>query len=68
MFSIVIKGKDVKHIAVPYYEGLSINDLWGFLNQNPTGYSYLPEKVEIHKVPKQFLCNVIHSVEGEKFA
>ena len=52
------------------YEGLGVKDIRRFLDQNhPELYEYLPEpKLELPKVPKQWLANVCATILKEKFS
>ena len=40
-------GKDVRHITIPQYKGLNINDIAAFTNKYGTVGSYLPDGNEI---------------------
>ncbi len=57
-----ILGKDVRHIAVPQYEGLSIQKMSEFVSSYPSVDDYLPISKEIPKLPKQWIANVCHTV------
>jgi len=50
-----IKGADVKHLAVPQYESLSIVEMldWAKVNYPGIVTRYLPVEKEIHKLPRQ---------------
>ena len=61
-------GKDVRHIAIPQYQGLTINDIAVFTNRYGSVGAYLPDGKEIQKVPKQWIANVCHSVLKNIFA
>ena len=68
VFLIGIKSKNVKIIAVPQYEGLALKDISQFCALNhPEVGDYLPDQQEIHKAPKDWICNVIFSVVGSPF-
>ena len=63
-----IKAKKIRHVAVPHYEGLAIKDMdEQVFQQNPAVYEYFPDKVEIAKTPKQWICNVAASVLGDTY-
>ena len=51
------------------YEGLGIKDILKFLTEkHPEVFDYLPEKdLELPKTPKQWVCNIVASVLGERF-
>ena len=57
----------VKHIAIPQYEGLTIADMLGFLEKWPRVFDYLPIEKEIHKLPRQYLANVIITIVKAPF-
>jgi len=56
------------HISVPAYEGLALDDIAGFCQKFPAIFAYLPDGNEVHKVPKQWLVNLIHSVLKHHFS
>lgn len=62
-----IKGKDVRHITVPQYEGLALKDISIFLNDGRQYvFDYMPDHQEIHRVSKDWICNVCATIlEGE---
>ena len=65
---IGVKNKEVRHITVPQYEGLALKDIAQVLNEfHPEVYEYLPDSMEIHKVNKDWICNVCASVIGDGF-
>ena len=69
LFDIAIKNKDAKHISIPQYEGLGLKEISEWLGEfHPEVYDYLPDQQEIHRVPKEWICNVCYSVVGEEFA
>ena len=65
----LIKCKDVKHIIVPQYEGLTIDDMLAFGEQYEEVMRALPVVgKEILKLPRAYIANVIHTVVGDPFA
>ena len=62
-----VLGKDVRHIAIPQYEGLTIEKIAEFVAPYHTIHHYLPDEKEIPKVPKQWLANVCNSVLKDVF-
>ena len=38
-----IKAKDVRHISIPSYEGLTLNDIAKFVNEYGEVGAYLPD-------------------------
>ena len=47
-----IYGKDVRHISIPHYEGLSLKCIAEFCNQYDYIGDYLPDGKELQKVPR----------------
>jgi len=58
-----VKAKDVRHISVPYYESLTLNRISNFLLDGHSHvFQYMPDRQEIHKVNKEWICNICASV------
>ena len=57
-----IKNNEVKHIAVPQYEGLGIKEMTTFLQDHQQVAQWLPDMQEIPRLPKDFLANVAFTV------
>ena len=58
-----MKAKDVRHISVPYYESLTLNRISDFLLDGHSHvFQYMPDRQEIHKVNKEWICNICASV------
>ena len=58
-----MKAKDVRHIQVPQYEGLSLKHIAAFLNNGHQDvWEYMPDQQEIHKVSKEWVCNVCATI------
>ena len=58
-----MKAKDVRHIQVPQYEGLSLKHIAAFLNNgHQEVWDYMPDAQEIHKVSKEWICNVCATI------
>ena len=62
-----ILAKDVKHISIPQYEGLSIADMLEYARSYPAVMQALPVEREIKKLSKQYIANVIYSIVGAGF-
>ena len=63
-----VKSKKVRFIKVPQYEGLSLKVIAEYLNNHhPELFDYMPDSQEIHKVCKEWICNVCVSVLGDEF-
>ena len=53
---------------MPQYEGLSLKQIGVFLDaHHPEVFDYLPDSREIHKVSKEWICNVCATVLGDSF-
>ena len=63
-----IKSKDIKHIIIPCFEGLSIKELMQFARKYSKVMKALPvvEK-EIEKLPRQYIANIIYTLVEEPF-
>ena len=63
-----IKCEEVKHIPIPQFHGLAIDDLLAFANQHEQVMAALPiTKNELDKLPRQYIANVIYTVVGKPF-
>ena len=49
---------------VPQYENLSIERILETARKNQRINDYLPEDRDMHKVPRQWLINVVYTVLG----
>ena len=68
LFLADVKASKVRTVIVPQYEGLTIKEMDEEIFQsNSVIYSYLPDQVEIHKTPKQWIVNVAASVLEDTF-
>ena len=47
-----VLGKEMRHIAIPQYENLTIEKIAVFVNNYGSVVNYLPDGKEIQKVPK----------------
>ena len=67
-FLVDVKASSVRTVILPQYEGLTIKEMDEEIFQsNSVIYSYLPDQVEIHKTPKQWIVNVAASVLEDTF-
>jgi hypothetical protein len=67
-FLIGIKNTKVAHLYCPQYETLSLKKIHGFIENFEQCYDYYPaSKIEIDRLPKQFVINVAYTVLGEPF-
>ena len=58
----------MKHLAVPQYEGLTVQDILKNIGMKDDFRLYMPVLKEIMKLPKQFIINVAFSIIGDPFA
>ena len=64
----MVKAKDVKHIIIPQFEGLTIDDLLGYAGQYPAVMRALPmAQKEIRKMPREYIGNIIYTLVGDDF-
>ena len=63
-----IKSKDVKHIHVPSFSGLSIENMLQFAKGYPMVYQILPsEQGEIEHLHRQYVANCIYTIASDDF-
>jgi hypothetical protein len=64
----MIKGSAVKHLHVPMYDKLSVDEFLKYLDDYPFVKMCLPDREnEIKKMGRQYLIDVIYTRLGEKF-
>ena len=64
----LIKSKDIKHLHVPLFEGLSTADMLAWAKRYPEVGRALPSaESEIEMLHRQYIINVIYSSVGEPF-
>ena len=64
---ISISLDDVKPINVPYYKGLSIENILAFAGKYEIVQKALPVIKETLKFERSYICNVINTLLGEEF-
>lgn len=65
---IVINSNNIKHLAVPYYEGLNVEGFISHFDKVPQVKDYFPDKKdELKRLPRQFIINVMHTICGPPF-
>ena len=58
-----VLSKEAKHISVPYYESLSLEKIQQFCQRHPSDINlYFPDRREIHKISREWICNIIATV------
>ena len=64
----IIRCEEVKVFQVPQYEGLTTDDMLEFARNYSEVRSALPlEEREIHKLPRQYISNIVYTLVGEPF-
>ena len=62
-----LKADRVRQLHVPMYKGLTIDNILAEGKKNPQVSSYLPDDKDIHRLPRQWLANVIYTLVGNDF-
>ena len=58
----------MRHCYVPQYDSLTLDKISNFLKEDhPDVLDYLPDAQEIHKVSKEWICNIIATILKETF-
>ena len=52
---------------VPMYKGLTIDNILAEGRKFPEVENYLPDEKDLHRLPRQWLANVIYTIVGEEF-
>ena len=53
----------MRHCYVPHYDSLTLDKITEFLkDDHPHVLEYLPDAIEIHKVSKEWICNVVATI------
>ena len=58
---------NVKAVNVPQYKNLTVEDVLAFAHEGREVEHYLPDVVDIKKLPKQWICNICAAVMGAAF-
>ena len=67
MIALVIKTEHAKNLHVPCYEGLTVDTILKKGLESETVRLHLPDERDRHKLPRQFVINVIYSLLGDPF-
>ena len=59
-----IKSAFAKHLTVPHFEGLTVEDILEFSTRYPKVADYFPPAKEMPKLPRQWIINVIYTIIG----
>ena len=57
----------MKQMHVPMYKGLTIDNMLAEGRRSPEVNNYLPDEKDLHRLPRQWLANVIYTLVGEEF-
>ena len=53
----------MRHCYVPQYDSLTLDKITEFLNEgHDYVLEYLPDAIEIHKISKEWICNVVATI------
>ena len=58
---------EVKTLHVPQYKNLTLEKIMDFVRDKPRTSQYLPEEVDLPKIPKQWVVDACVAVLGETF-
>ena len=67
LISLVVLAKNLKHLTVPYYEGLAVKDILEKIGMRENFRLYMPIVKEVFRLPRQFIINVAFSIIGDPF-
>ena len=62
---IVIKAAEIQVLFAPLYKGLSIETFLEEAKKYPGVMEYLPDQRDMHRLPRQYIVNVVHTVVGQ---
>ena len=62
-----VENDKVKTLYVPQYKNLTIERILEYAADKPVVHNYLPDEIDLPKVPKQWLVNVFTAVLGQNF-
>ena len=64
----LVRSSEVKHIIIPQFDGLSIDNLLGYGGQYTEVMRALPmAQKEIKKLPREYIGNIIVTLVGQPF-
>ena len=66
--TIDINCSKVQYLFVPAYKGLAVHDFLAKVKDYPQVEAYLPDVQDRHRLPRQWVINIISSVVGKPFA
>ena len=62
-----VPNNKVQTLYVPQYKNLSIERILEFVSEKPNISNFLPDDIDLEKVPKQWIVNVCAVVLGSEF-
>ena len=62
---VVINASDIKVLHVPFYKGLTIEEILEVGKKKPELMNYLPEERDMHRLPRYFIVNVVYTIVGQ---
>ena len=62
-----LKCDQIRHLYVPQYETLKLEEIYKFMDTKPSCKHYFPIEKEMRKLPKQWIVNVLFSVQNQAF-
>ena len=65
--AVDLRADRVKQMHVPMYKGLTIDNILAEGRRSPAVSNYLPDEKDLHRLPRQWLANVIYTLVGESF-
>ena len=63
-----IKCSQVSYLFAPQYNGLAIKHILAIARSHPNVLQYLPDELDWHRLPRQWLINVLNTIIGREFA
>ena len=58
----------MKRIAVPHFDGLTVEEFLHFAENYPDVARHLPPEREIAKLPRKWIVDLIYTIVGQPFA
>ena len=63
----MVLAKAIRHVTIPYYESLSIEEILKFARQFEAVQHYLPIEKDLKRWPRQYLANLLGVVLKNRF-
>ena len=64
---VVLKSDEAKHLHVPHYKTLTIKTILEYASTKDEVKPYLCDDIDIPKLPRSFVCNLVFSICGDDF-